>query len=1133
MRANRAFYGAAAGAGAMASDAGNAGEPPAAVLMPQTPATVAVTGPHPAPPTGALVRSLWLLWVVFVVYGSLVPLEFRALPWDQAVARFAQTPWLQIGVRGRADWVANGVLYVPVGFLTATLLAGPGRGRRLFASLCALLFGLALALAVEFSQLYFPPRTVSRNDLLAEGLGSAVGVVLAWFGSGWLPTLQTVLKGHWRLVAASLVPGGAVVVMALSLFPFDLLVSTGELATKVASPLWGWWAAPAFTQEAATRQLARLAAEMLVLVPLGALWARSALAGRPPPARASLQRAFVLGAGLGLLVETGQWFVASGVSQGLSVLTRALGWTLGAWLWNRRSVWGVPEWRAALRRLALPLVLLHALAAVVLNDWFGSPWRTPAEAAARALGGELRFVPFYYHYYISEAVAVYSLLAVALLYAPVGLWCWARHWAPRHAAWAAAAAAVVVEVGKLFPLATRPDPTNVLVAAAAAAASAFLLQRFTAPHEAASPGPAAAPAQASTALLPAAVFGPAHLLLVVVAVLASFWLVGFPVHELWVGLLLIVCAGLVWWRPVLLFGVAAAALPALNLSAWSGREYVDEFDVLLLVCLAVAVARRVPAAPARDGWLTAALWLLAGSVLASALIAWRPWDLAALRDPDSPLSPWSALRLSKGMLWALCLYAVARWQHAAGLPVARSFGAGMVLGLVVVVGVVVWERAAFVGLWDFATAYRVAGPVLPMRLGGAYLDAGLVAGLPFALAGALHARAPWLRLGCAAVALGAVYAVAVTFTRTTYLAAAVGCLLVALAALRPWPRQRQGPLLAAAMLAALAAAAYPIVTGPFASARLAAVQHDLGTRTDHWLRVLGLSGDSGKAGWIGHGLGRFPVATYWAGAATQPDGSAMAVHRFLRDGGVGQLQLGPGPQLYLDQAITLGPDQGVQVQLRARAIGPAGQLSVMLCHKWLLSSDDCTVRAFAVPAVDKGWHSLSATLQTGVLGGDAGWLRRPVRLSLHNAGAVRVDVAQVSLRDARGRELLRNGNFDAGSDHWTYTSDDHLAWHVKNMPLAVWFDQGLAGVVAFSWLLGLALVRGGRAAWSGDRAAQALSAALVGLLIVSAFDSVVDEPRFLLLTLTLAWLAAMARPGGPAAGSPATAKYRPTPAILR
>lgn len=74
--------------------------------------------------------------------------------------------------------------------------------------------------------------------------------------------------------------------------------------------------------------------------------------------------------------------------------------------------------------------------------------------------------------------------------------------------------------------------------------------------------------------------------------LSVLWLWRFPLYQAAVGALLLGGAALVWWRPVALVAVAVAALPMLNLTIWSGQEYVDEFDVLVLLCLAVAWARR-------------------------------------------------------------------------------------------------------------------------------------------------------------------------------------------------------------------------------------------------------------------------------------------------------------------------------------------------------------------------------------------------------------------------------------------------------------------------------------------------------------------------------------------------------------
>ena len=56
-------------------------------------------------------------YLVFVVYGSLVPLRYTPLPWDHALARFQEIPFLQLGIGSRADWVANLLLFIPLTFL--------------------------------------------------------------------------------------------------------------------------------------------------------------------------------------------------------------------------------------------------------------------------------------------------------------------------------------------------------------------------------------------------------------------------------------------------------------------------------------------------------------------------------------------------------------------------------------------------------------------------------------------------------------------------------------------------------------------------------------------------------------------------------------------------------------------------------------------------------------------------------------------------------------------------------------------------------------------------------------------------------------------------------------------------------
>ena len=117
--------------------------------------------------------SAGLAYTAFVVYGSLVPFDFKPLPLDFALRNFSQIRYLRLGPDARADWVANLLLYIPLSFLLLGALAR--QGRWFYSASCAVpvfLFCAALSITIEFLQQFFPPRTVSLNDLLAEFAGA-------------------------------------------------------------------------------------------------------------------------------------------------------------------------------------------------------------------------------------------------------------------------------------------------------------------------------------------------------------------------------------------------------------------------------------------------------------------------------------------------------------------------------------------------------------------------------------------------------------------------------------------------------------------------------------------------------------------------------------------------------------------------------------------------------------------------------------------------------------------------------------------------------------------------------------------------------------------------------------------------
>jgi VanZ family protein len=468
-----------------------------------------------------------LAWAVFVVYGSLVPLDFHYRPLVAAWDAFLQTPYLRLGVGSRADWVANILLYIPLAFLATGWLATASRSRGFVAGMAVFIFCVLLAIAVEFTQLYFPPRTVSLNDIVAEIIGSALGLVL------WLSAGERVIALWAEVQLGGPASGRALTVLytsaylAFALFPYDFLVSPGELAEKLADPS-RFAILVTYSCGGSFRCSAKLLSEILTVAPLGIFLGMVTT-------RLGLGKAFCWGLLLGAVIEALQAVLASGISQGASIFTRGMGVTLGLAAHRAfRREW-LTQYRAPMRvavLLALPLYLVFLMA---ISGFFSSGLESRWIALAKLR--EVRFLPFYYHYYTSETQAMYSLLLHVAAYAPIGVAVWIFDRAGgRIGAWIAALAAAItafaIEALKLFLNGRRPDPTDVLIAAAAAACAYLLASRLRrSPVAGARPEVASAPvsqhAERRTRILGAGLAAGA--VIGVIALLA--WIMAGPSRE--------------------------------------------------------------------------------------------------------------------------------------------------------------------------------------------------------------------------------------------------------------------------------------------------------------------------------------------------------------------------------------------------------------------------------------------------------------------------------------------------------------------------------------------------------------------------------------------------------------------------
>jgi VanZ family protein len=1072
---------------------------------------------------------LLVAFAALVAYLSFVPFRYQPLGFDEALARFAGIPYLDLGAGSRADWVANILMFVPLGGLAAAFFVPHPRRRADFlAVIPSLLLGAAWALVLEFGQLYFPNRTVSINDIVAELIGTALGATL-WcaFGGVSLDWWRTLTRGG-RATANAVLAAYLLAYLVLSFSPFDFVISADELAERAASNLNGWWLAPIGCGQ--TPCSAKLFAEGLAVLPVGWWLARRRGAGP-----GSVFIAGVLGAGLGFLIEAAQFLLVSGTSQGASVAARTAGVAGGAWLYSARGRILGFDWVRWGRVLTLAGLVPWLIALALVSGWFGGRW-LGLEAGLSRLE-QVRWMPFYYQYYSTEQALIRSTLVHLVLYSPAGVavWLWgrrtnsARGWT---AALLAGAVAVVAETGKLFVQGRHPDYTDVLFAMAAAWITATLLRRAS---EATRREPVAMPDHAarqrmdaaSMRTAPQAIVGPLSdregigvggasaargvpasragraagfvaLLLVLVS------LARFPVFQLPLTIGLVAYAALLARWPLAYVIVVPSALPLLDLAPYSGRFFWDEFDLLFMTTLGVRwltsrpqerITLRVPVMP---------LALLATSVLASALITLSspaPLDANAFA---SYLSPYNALRVAKGYLWCGVLFWLLWRDAAAGRAVAAFLQLGLGGGLLAAVIGVFWERLTFVGFAGLGAGFRAAGFVSATHVGGAYLEAILVTLAPFSLALALTAR----RLTASAfwyvvTALGAV-AVLMTLSRAAAAAWLIGIAVFAVlwgfgspSSAHASAGRRRWIGLAATAVALLGVGALMAQSGSLRD-RIAGSGADLGVRLAHWRTTLDLMRGHPLQGIFGMGLGSFPREFYLAQtASTRPP-----AYRLEPDaaGGRNVLVLLGGKGMYLDQRVAATAGRELRLRGLVRSSRENAELAVALCEKSFLASVQCDWSRVAA-ATDWQPFDLALTLRTAVpaRSGPAA----PVSLSLHNgASGLRIEVTGLSLRDGP-TELLANGAFDRGSDRWLMHSDFHLAWRAHSTPLQIAFEQGMFGLLAWTALGFAATVAVVRR--SGDLPAAALAAA-TAFLAVGCFDTLLDAPRLVVLAGLVLWL---------------------------
>ncbi|MBK1727667.1 hypothetical protein CKO13_11725, partial [Halorhodospira neutriphila] len=559
-----------------------------------------------------------------------------------------------------------------------------------------------------------------------------------------------------------------------------------------------------------------------------------------------------------------------------------------------------------------------------------------------------------------------------------------------------------------------------------------------------------------------------------------------------------------------------AAVAVLDGSLLTGWLYLGAVDLLVVMSLAVALARwpapgRARLLPRRLRWPLAVLALSTLIALGIGLGPLPPGDPGAL---SHYATPWNALRVAKGLLITLLLLLLARRTPVAPREqLERGLVPGMALGWLAATAVVLRERALYPGLLDFEAAYRVTGWFADMHVGGPSVETFLVLTLPFALLWGWRRRLGLL--WTAAIAASGSYAALVTYSRGGWLGLAVALLLLAglggLALVRGW---RLGGARAAALAlspAVVAAAVAWGVADGFAERRWSEAGADAQGRLARWQSILALPGGGAWTPWLGRGLGAFPEAYRYG----NPGGRMPADFAFVREDGRGVLRLGSGGTPRLSQRLLLLPRDGPYT-LEVRARGElGGRLRVAVCEEAILYRFACRSRELGLEVAADGWQRRQWRLTLEGLAPGPPGLRRGLVLSVTridgNPGVVEIDRLRLT-GGGGGTEAshLRNGGFEHYGRHWYFTPERLGAWRTENQWLELYFDQGLLGLGAWLALLLSGLLLLLRRALAGAPSAAAALAGVGGALAIGLFSTIFFNPAIAVLFYLALLLGALA-----------------------
>ena len=536
--------------------------------------------------------------------------------------------------------------------------------------------------------------------------------------------------------------------------------------------------------------------------------------------------------------------------------------------------------------------------------------------------------------------------------------------------------------------------------------------------------------------------------------LLSLWFaVGHAAQPVTLIAIAVAAAGLSWKFPRFWLLATPIALVAGDYYLDTGELLVQEREIMIGAMIGGRLLHRDCEywAPSNSflRWLPFLLLLIVGGVHGFVVL---PSALAgdALSTYASHHNP---LRITLAYAVGALLFPLA-FRAFSGDPESRSeswraLSRGMQIGAAWVCLTSIFDRAVTVGLLDLDFVLRVSGPFHSMHIGGQHIDAYWALAIPFVFQfqskHSLETYLAWI------LQIASVYTIFVTMSRAIIAFAFASIIVLAILRIFVFNKQVETttssgraesrfPRIGVAMLL-LICGGILWIAGSAVPGRFSRLESAFETRTQHFQEVTELAFERIL---FGYGLGTY--SNVFRASLDRPQTPIGLVES---DQGVA-VRLHTREKTYLEQR--LDASRPLPWTIEFKCLGDI-EPGMSICHKSLLQSYDC-IRPEKVGPKSSRKYVLKQ-LPNDVINSETSpeW-RKYCRVTIGINASSRergyLDIEEISITDANGNPVLKNGDFSQGSKHWFFSTDDHLVYHAKNLWSHIAIEIGMLGVLALA-----------------------------------------------------------------------------------